>query len=229
MTCEAMTERLTALNGEWARLADQPIPEGWASDARLAGVGMIGGLPDAVRDDPDAVLLALLERQARGDVLAGRAVLQLMLGKLVTMAARDRTAALDDYLAAAWERIATYPCARRTRRVAANLALDTLKTVVAGRRTFDEQPADGIVLPAAAPAPEPGDAEAVRVIDEGLARGLIDTTTARTLRVVYLEGHSSRAAADRLGTSADSIRWRCSKGVRALRAAAGQLTDALAG
>jgi len=87
---------------------------------------------DAVRADPDAALLALLVLHRQGDAAAGRVVLQAMLGKLVRMAAPDPHATFGDFLGALWERIATYPIERRPRRVAANLALDTLKALRSG-------------------------------------------------------------------------------------------------
>lgn len=225
MTCKAMTQRLTELNREWSVLAPHALPDAWRSQPALAGTLRLGDLERAVGADPDAVLLALLELQSRGDALAGRAVLQLMLGKIVRMASRDRSDGIDEYLAAAWERIATYPVERRRQRVAANLVLDTLKTVVARR-----EPRAPVAADVLAAEPTPSSAvEARAVIDEGLARGLIDARTARTLTAVYVEGRTSKVAAAHLGTSADAVRWRCSKGVRSLRAAAGELAGALAG
>ncbi len=206
MTCEAMTETLRRLDAEWNCLSE--------------AAGLVGSLA-AVRNDPDAALLALLRRHAAGDGLAGRVVLQALLPKMVRMASRDAAADLSDYLAALWERICTYPVAQRPRRVAANLALDTLKLVKARTRGVDSF---GWAAPQ---GPEGWDAE--DLLEAGERLGYIDATTRRTLRVVYVDGRSSRAAASELGMSSDSVRWRCSKGVRALRAHALDLAEELAG
>ena len=59
--------------------------------------------------------------------LAGRVVLQTMLGKVVRLAQAHPDVAVDDFVSALWCRIRTYPLTRRPRRIAANLALDTRK------------------------------------------------------------------------------------------------------
>ena len=144
MTRQHLTPTLTALNREWGALCDEhtTLPARWrlacgreATEAGLAGIlGAIGA-------DPDAVLLGLLTLHRGGDRLAGRVVLLAFVGKLVLMAASDPTATLPDYLAAMWERVASYPLGRRRRRVAANLVLDTLKSVKsAGRQQGVELP-----------------------------------------------------------------------------------------
>jgi hypothetical protein len=132
------------LNREWTELV--AAPASWAAPGRwaltcpvLIGVrtldevlALIAGADAPTRD---AVLLALVGRAQAGDALAGRTVLQTMLGKAVrvagTVAGRDdvrgdREEALARAVAALWQAIATYPVARRPGRVAANLALDTV-------------------------------------------------------------------------------------------------------
>lgn len=224
MTCEGLNRSLAALNREWADLtADTaPVPVSWRLASPFIGHdATLVELLDRVRAHPDAVLLALLRLHHTGDALAGRAVVQAMLGKLVIMASRDATATFDDYLAALWLRVATYPLERRPRRVAANLALDSLKAVKSAAR----QPMAPLP-PQCLPDPL-GDAEAV--LDAGVRLGVIDATTRTTMATVYVEGRTSAAAAAVLGVSADAVRWRCSKGVRALRAVAGDLVEQLAG
>lgn len=79
----------------------------------------------------DRVLLALA-RLARSDPLAARIALQALLPGLKEIAGRmllDRRERDDVWsllLAAAWERIRTYPVERRPRRVAANVLLDCM-------------------------------------------------------------------------------------------------------
>lgn len=221
MTRIGLSRTLAALNDEWLDLQFDPAPDPWRTSPALAGARTLGEVFARVRDDPDAVLLALLHHQSTGDRLAGRVVVQAMVPKLVLMAVRDPEATFDDHLAALWVRVATYPVARRPRRVAANLALDTLKSITSARpRAVASLP--GVVVP------DPL-ADATTVLDAGVRLGVIDGLTRRTLEVVYVDGRTSHAAADVLGVSADSVRWRCSKGVRALRAVAPELVEQLAG
>ena len=153
------------LNLEWARLCEaQSSGEAlnrWAvAQPVLAGARSLEDLRARVGCDDvearDAVLLALLELAQGGDQLAGRTVLQAMLGKAVrvgnAVAGRpdmhgDREEAVSVAVAALWQVIATYPVLARPSRVAANLALDTVALVQRGhtgssffRRTFPEMP-----------------------------------------------------------------------------------------
>jgi hypothetical protein len=77
----------------------------------------------------DPVLAALLAEVSLGDQLAGRVVLQALVGRMVRMAQRDPHASIDDYLARLWCAIGSYPLERRPERIAANLSMDTLKAV----------------------------------------------------------------------------------------------------
>lgn len=210
---------LAALNRDWAALSSHPVPTAW----RLAYPGFAGvdvaDVPDIVRADPDGALLALLRLQASGDGVAGRAVVQCLLPKMVLMASRDPAASLDDYVGALWVRISAYPLGRRRQKVAANLALDTLKTVKSSSR----QQAGW--LPHSAPDPL---SDAVAVLAVGVRLGVIDALTLRVMTAVYIEGRTSAAAGQVLGVSADAVRWRCSRGVRALRTAVPDLVEALA-
>lgn len=228
MTLVGARATLSALNRDWDDLtARHPsLPTSWrlASPA-LRPPGSLGDVLERVRADPDAVLFALLRLHRAGDELAGRTVVQTMLGKLVRMSARDADASLEEYLAALWVRVATYPLQRRPRSVAANLALDTLKAVKSSvRQQQCHLPAQ---LSVASPTDPLGDADAV--LDAGVRLGVIDATTRATMRCVYVDGRTSASAGTLLGLSADAVRWRCSKGVRALRGAAPALVDALAG
>ncbi|MBK8463611.1 MAG: hypothetical protein IPL36_11410 [Nigerium sp.] len=222
MTRHGLSRTLQALNAEWASLGHTPLPTPWlfAHDGFGAG-DTLGDVLRRVREQPDAALLALLTLHRDGDAVAARAIIQAMVPKMVLMAGRDARATFDDYLAALWLRVATYPVERRPRAVAANLALDALKTVTAGRRA-----SRWAALPAH--RGDPLD-DAVPVLAAGVRLGIIDLRTQRTLEAVYVERRTSAAAARVLGTSADAVRWRCSKGIRALRAAKGELWLELAG
>ena len=86
-------------------------------------------------EESDAILLVVL-RHAASDDLAARTVLQAMMPAVKNLTAKfstcgawsaEETAAV--VVAAMWERIRTYPVARRPKKVAANLALDTRQRV----------------------------------------------------------------------------------------------------
>lgn len=193
---------------------------------------------DHVRANPDAVLLALLELVADGDTLAGRAVVQSMLPKLITMARRDPDHELPDYVSWMWLVLSSYPLARRRRRVAANLALDTLKRATRDRRvpevphrweslvllrTEHSDGLDGGI----ARDPDPTHAlTAAQVINRALRLGLLDDVAARVLTVVYDHGVPGKEAAVQLGMSVDCVRWRCSRAVRRLAVHSADLLSA---
>jgi hypothetical protein len=82
----------------------------------------------------DPVLAALLTEVFTGDRLAGRVVLQALIGRMVRMAQRDRPSTVEEYLAALWCVINSYPLSRRLVRIAANLSMDTLKAVCEDHR-----------------------------------------------------------------------------------------------
>ena len=214
---------LGQLNAEWAVLADDPVAgdscRRWASAApALTGCRTLGEVLAAVRTDPDAVLAALLGAAAAGETLAARAVLQAMLGKVVRMARADPRATADDYVAVLWCVVATYPLAARPHRVAANLALDTLKGVQregnAGERALGP---DAVArLLERRPGPDPGPAAGVTaagVIGTAEQRRLLDPATGAVLRTVYVDGLPGRAAARRHRISPTALRVRCSRGV----------------
>lgn len=214
-----------ALNDEWERvLCQQSVPARWRiGSAELVGCRTYADVLAAVCIQPDPVLGALLRLRAGGELVPGRVVLQAMLGKLIRMAAHDPDAGLDDYVSAMWLRISLYPLADRPVRIAANLALDTLKTV---RRASGAQPAfevtpfppsafvDSLMEPAAEPPED--DPDAARVLLTAARLGLIDDDTTAVLRTVYAEGLTGASAAVRHGKSAGAIRVQCHKAVRRL-------------
>ncbi len=219
-----------ALNVEWARLVEEhpSAVRRWSLEHRaLHGCTELPDLIQAIRLTPDDALHALLSECLAGDELAGRVVLQSMLGKIVRMVSRDKHATSDDYVTAMWCRIRTYPLTARPRRVAANLYLDTLKAVT-------QDLADSAACLPMAPGGcfdwLCGRVHAAQLLDHNLVEswtgrrlisaaaelGLIDQNTEAVMRSVYLDGMSSHQAAMRHRISAANVRYRCSRAVRRL-------------
>jgi hypothetical protein len=246
------------LNREWAALAAAPATAAalsqWSSACpELTGVSTLDDvLARVARSAPpvrDAVLLALLERAQDGDALAGRAVLQAMLGKAVkvagTVARRDdirgdREEALARAVAALWQAIATYPVALRPARVAANLALDTVALAQRGhtgsshfRLRFREVPVADVrdVAPAVQRDGDPDDlcgpvdAELLTLLAWAVRHEVVDLDDARLLLRVYsVDEHGrpadARTVAAQIGLTWPALRQRCRRLARRIGAAA---------
>lgn len=232
-----------ALNDEWERLAQchqQTVRRWAAAKPALAGCGDLRQVLQAASRNADAVLAALLAEDAEHPQLAARVVLQVMLGRAVAMSVRDPDADVDDYVAALWCRIRTYPLRDRPLRIAANLALDVLK-MVKSERQWTRRAVTVATLPWGPQLDEVlRDAQDRLLLDHNAASevtaravlraanqlGLIDAATRAVLTSVYFDGLSSRDAASRHRTSPDMVRFRCSKAVRRLALHAEQLVDA---
>lgn len=232
-----------ALNSEWDRLDrdDRGVVAMWAVRYPvLNGCCSFGDVLDAVRTTPDAALGALLAEVVNGEQRAGRVVLQSMIGRVVRLAQRDEQAGIDEYIAALWCVIATYPLVRRPERIAANLGLDTLKVVqrecrwvVRGQVTtwppseLLEELFDRAVRRASGGAvPEVPEAEAADILRVARELRLIDDDTTNILTSIYVEGLSGSEAARQHGTSAGSIRVRCSRAVGRLSGSVRVLREA---
>ena len=226
-----------ALNREWDELVHRhrgSLPGWFRHHEVLVEYESLDDLLAAAQGHPDAILGALLTEVSNGNQLAGRVVLQALLGRIVRMAGRDRSAGVDDYVSALWCRIRTYPLAARPARVAANLSMDTLKTVHAERRWLRE----GEVTPwppeafwnerrgggdsALVPDLEP-QLSAASVLRAGRDRALIDDSTHALLVSVYVHELNGSEAAERHWTSPASVRVRCSRAVRRLATHASEL------
>lgn len=232
-----------ALNREWQELDGdlRGDAELWAARHQvLSGCHTLADVLAVVRRDGDAALRALLAEVANFDQLAGRVVLQSMLGRMVTMAGRDARAGVDDYVAVLWCQILTYPLQRRPSSIAANLALDTLKSVRRERRwvvrgevstwppgdVFDSL-CDQASARTDAVRPSPADrVGAAAVLAAAWELELIDQPTRAILANVYVEGLTGVDVARRHGTSPGSVRARCSKAVRRLAGSAPALLEA---
>lgn len=220
------------LDDEWSLLADNRTDTCLAWSvlcAPLAGCRTPAGVLAAVRDDPDTVLGFLIGRyRSHGETLAGRIVLQAMLGKLVRLshssAAYGEPDALDDLVAQMWCQIAVYPLDRRPRKVAANLAMDTFKVVRRGWLSSGEisMPTYAVIAvlldqerPVTRDVMEEIPWTSEGIICAAFELSLITATTRDILLAVYgPEGLSGAAASERWACSEAAIRTRCRTAVK---------------
>jgi hypothetical protein len=230
-----------ALNRDWDELVHRhrgSLPCWSRRHKVLVGFESLDDLLTAAQGRADAILGALLTEVSNGDELAGRVVLQALMGRIVRMAGRDPSAGVDDYVAALWCQIQTYPLAKRPVRIAANLSMDALKAVHAERRWLS---GGEVTLwppemfweerhrasPSWAIGREPQSLSAASVLRAGRDRALIDDPTHALLVSIYVDELTGSEAAERLWTSPASVRVRCSRAVRRLAAHASDLlTDA---
>jgi hypothetical protein len=228
------------LNLEWARLSvaaesTASVATWGAVSPALNGAGSLEGVLSRVWqvdvEARDEVLLALLELSRDGDQLAGRTVLQAMLGKAVRVAAcaanrpdlrGDQEEALACAVSSLWLVIATYPIARRRSRVAANLALDTVALVQRGhtgsshfRRTYPETPFADLrtvgesVREDLQPADGhgPPDAELFRLLAWAVRHDVLTLEEARLLIRVYTVDEQGRPGDARSIAREEGLTW----------------------
>jgi hypothetical protein len=190
----------------------------------------------------DPVFAALLTEVSAGDQLAGRVVLQALIGRMVRMAQRDPRASVDDYLARLCCVIGNYPLKRRPVRIAANLSMDTLKAVSREHRWLgrgevtlwpSSESLEELLEPSGLDgspydSQPPVDVEVRQVLEASSSLRLIDDADAALLRNIYADGMSGSLAARRFHTSAGVVRVRCSKVLRQLAAHAVELADSAA-
>ena len=229
-----------ALNTEWGELAGchRELIEGWAErEPVLSGCRSAGDILARIPQHPDRILRLLIALDHDGVELAGRIVLQTMLGKMVRMAWRDPHAQIDDYISQLWFRVRSYPLTERPHRIAANLALDTLKAVQAepgrlgrpdevGGRPYGVHSTPASSIRTEHP-PAPGtELSAIRVLRVACDLGLIDESTRGILSAVYAGGWSGKEVAEQLQISHAALRFRCSRAVRTLARESVQLAAA---
>lgn len=228
------------LSLEWSELAvaggTAPALRRWPeTQPCLAGVtdlvDLLERIDRATATEGDALLLALVRLTHAGQQLAGRAALQAMLPKLARMRwsmtrGEDRGWRRDEVegqlVGAFWEVLMTYPVARRPRKVAANLALDTLRAVTRTRHPTREIPvadADTVLRAhggeGAGPAPAVGD-EAWALLRDALRHDLVPPEVVRFLATVHLVP-AEEWDGDLAALSPAALRQRRSRAARRLR------------
>ena len=196
MACRSTSS--TRFDTDWARRLDDVLNAPLSITARESLLRIHG--------EGDPWLVRLIAAAQSGDELAGRCVVQAVLGRLVAMSRRDGRLDLDELVGAVWLRIRSYPLDRRPRAVLTNLVLDARKDVLAEQRPLPLAPP---------PAPRRHDV-AAHLLLEAQQIGVIDAPIAEVMRSVYVLGLSGEAAAVRHGVAPTTVRWRCSAGMRRL-------------
>jgi hypothetical protein len=234
-----------ALDREWRELIrdHRTALARWADrHGALAPCQSLDDIVSVAKQNSDPVLAALLTEVSLGDQLAARVVLQTLIGRMVRMALRDPRSSIEDYVAALWCVINSYPLGRRPVRIAANLSMDTLRAISDERRWLRR--GDVTLSPSSEALEEllepvnldgsrlnslpPVDVEVRQVLEAGMLLSVIDNSDALLLHSIYADGFSGDRAARRFHTSEGTVRIRCSKAVRRLAAHAVELADAAA-
>ncbi len=227
----------TMLDAEWSNIVRRPetIRElgRWSIHAPI--LGRFGDLDELVRfaqepGHPAASdeVLQCLARHSESDPLAARALLQAVMYALIPIAARFRSAVGGDgseiaavVIAGAYDRIRNYPIARRPRRIAANIVLDTQQTVsrsLCRPRVDETLMAEIDRLPVEAPPPPPLE-QVVALIDEALSRGRICRYDASLIAATRLFDVPIEQLAVQFGCLPHSLRRRRLRAENALAAA----------
>jgi hypothetical protein len=235
-----------ALDQEWRELAgsQRTAVRHWADRYEvLTPCRTLDDVLSITKLNSDAVLLALLTEVSRDhDQLAARVVLQTLVGRMVRMAQRDPRGSIEDYLAALWCVINSYPLRRRPTRIAANLSLDTLKAVSNDRRWLrrgevalwpSSESLEELLAPVGLDGSPydslpSGDIEVRRVLDAGRSLSLIEISDEILLQRIYAEGWSDDRTARQFYLAESTVRVRCRRAVRRLAAHAAELADAAA-
>lgn len=229
------------LNAEWSRLCADPRTDAavsrWAArHPELAGCLALEDVESVVAgaggEQADRILLALLRLVRSGDSLAGRTVLQLMLGKAVriatTRAGRDTRPSLEHTaVAALWTIIATYPIDRRPAKVAANIAMETLRAVTTElTHQLSETPTSpddlaADLMPLTPSERTTADHELLDLLTWAVDEGTITAGDATLILDIYSPAPGTEggaAAAARHGLSWPAARQRASRAVRRVAA-----------
>src|SRR6266571_3919119 len=203
-----IVDPVPALDREWQQLARASLPahlRAWAlNEPALAPFAdperLIRFLRGPASAEAKDELLRPLLRVARHEPLAARVVLQALMPGLKRLSAR---ALLDVseweelwelLLANAWERIRRYPLARRPRRIAANVLLDTLHRTLRelGRERRRRRRGD---VDAAVPVPVPDRrAEIARLLRDAVSAGAVSQLEARIIFAARSDGCCSTSA-----------------------------------
>lgn len=245
--CPYSDPYVAGLNKEWARLAGglelEPDVLSLLDQARrhassLSSVDDLDDLVAAMHRHGDLPLLFAIEVAQAGSYVAARAIIQAMLPKLARLThsvreGRTFSSVIPETIAAMYEVIYRYPRDRRPRSVAANLALDTLKSLRAA--LGPELPASESLTTlasatagrpnryfSAAGSPTAGSDELAQVLTKAQAQGLISSADAQLLWLVAT-ARSTSEAAHRIGITPAALRQRYSRACASLRGHASQL------
>jgi DNA-directed RNA polymerase specialized sigma24 family protein len=200
--CSITSSRYDA---DWAALSDATLR---APLSVTTGEALV-----QARRQGDPWLTQLIAAAQGGDGLAGRCVVQAVLGRLVAIARRDSRLDVDQLVGALWLRILAYPLERRPRAIATNLVLDARKDALRELRPL-----------ALVEQPQPRrHAMAAQILEDAVRIGVIDSSIGEVMSSVYVLGLSGEAAARRHGVTPTTVRWRCSAGTRRLAYAREQL------
>lgn len=232
------------INAEWGAISVRPTPPQWGVSKLADGVTLkdaVDALARCRRHDPvaaDEVLIDLLTRHSQGDEMAGRFVLQVMLGRAINLARKTyRPGALGTRgdlaqltaaaVAALWGTIATYPVHRRRRKVAVNLCMETLRCFISlidddARDVVDDQIAD-TAAPLFAQHEPPSALAVLQTLTWAVETRALSLDEAAILVRVYCpppgrEG-GAQAVSRELGITSASVRQRCSRAISRLAAA----------
>jgi DNA-directed RNA polymerase specialized sigma24 family protein len=189
--------------------------------------------PDAVvrflhgpgsRSQKDSVLCALLA-WAKEDPLGGHIVLEALrpgfmnLSVRLSRGAREREELRAMLSAALWEGIRTYPLARRPRRVAANLLLDTMhRTLVELGRESAWRGSSAFTDMAVQERPGAGDVDGdvEALLGEAVHAQVLTAEEAELILCTRIDGAELSALADALGVSYNAVRVRRQRAERRL-------------
>jgi hypothetical protein len=167
---------------QWAK--EDPVLRRFVDLESLVAFARTPGHPA----DSDDVLQCLARRSASDDV-AARTLLQAVIYALVPITVRFRLAAGDGdeiaavVVAAAYDRIRTYPVARRPRHIAANIILDTQQSVsrtLCRPRITEVSMADIDRIPIEVASPSPTD-RVIALVDEAVRRRRLGRDDARII------------------------------------------------
>jgi hypothetical protein len=215
----------TKLDGEWRWLAvSRPSTvelDAWRrTDSVLEPFTDLDSLVRFTRSpghpaESDAVLHCLARRTHHSS-LAARTLLQAVVFGLIRIAADFRSGSDSDdeaaslVVAAAYERIRTYPVARRPHHVAANVLLDTRQTV--SRTLFRPRVEHVLVgdLPLAGTdvAERSAAEELLELVDTAMRRHVINVDDARLIISTRVAGVPLNDIAAARGLHAQSLRRR---------------------
>ncbi len=219
-----------ALNAEWTHLRHQTLPASWRED--LPEYARLGDITEALAarsaSEAGPILRALLSR-AGTEELAGRVVLQAMLGKVARLSRTARGRGHEDCasiaIAAMWSSIQAWP-AHRPGSVPGNLALEALRLIppAEAKEASLVDELDGVgALEEPTIEPAASRDELVTILQWGLDHQVISRQDTQLLALVHLrdddEALSLKDAAELIGVSYAATRQRHARAVRALAAA----------